>query len=68
MEMGLYSEQGGESIHAEFNAIKRSYTSMPCPEARIRAMIKEHYLWINPESRVLKPHVKKRKFSNLNSL
>ncbi|XP_065668529.1 uncharacterized protein LOC136088555 [Hydra vulgaris] len=56
---GFYGEQGGESIHMEFNKLKTIYQSIPCPT--LKSILKSHYRKTNPENMQLKPCVKKRK-------
>ncbi|XP_065663349.1 uncharacterized protein LOC136085802 isoform X2 [Hydra vulgaris] len=58
---GFYGEQGGESIHMEFNKLKTTYQSIPCPTLRLKSILKSHYQKTNPENMQLKPCVKKRK-------
>ncbi|XP_065662513.1 uncharacterized protein LOC136085135 isoform X2 [Hydra vulgaris] len=58
---GFYGEQGGESIHMEFNKLKTIYQSIPCPTLRLKSILKSHYQKTNPENMQLKPCLKKRK-------
>lgn len=58
--IGIYSEQGGESIHAEFNSLKRQYWQMHGTK-RLQSMMKEHYIRNNPLAKKMKPAVKSRK-------
>ena len=58
---GIYGEQGAESMHASFNAMKVNYRSMHKPVERLKAMLKEHYLRVHPKSISIKPVPKKRK-------
>lgn len=53
---GMYSEQGAESIHATFN-----YRSVYPASRRLQAMLKEHYMRVNPNSTARRPVIKKRK-------
>ena len=55
--LGLYGEQGGESIHAEFNSLKTTYCRMPSSVSRVYATMKEHYLRVNPAALKLKPKI-----------
>ena len=57
---GFYGEQGGESIHMEFNKLKTVYQSIPCSTMRLKSILKCHYMKTNPESMRLKPCIKKR--------
>ena len=60
--LGLYGEQGGESIHPEFNNLKRTYCMMKPNSRRLLAMLKEHHLRVHPEAKSMRPPIKKRKF------
>ena len=63
---GLYGEQGMESLHATFNSLRRSYTAMPVPTERLRSMMKEHFMRVNPDATSQKRFMatKKRKLLN----
>ena len=63
---GFYGEQGGESIHLEFNNLKRVYQSIPCPTKRLKSILKCHHQKTNSKSRVLTPESCKRKRKNEN--
>ena len=41
--LGFLGEQGAESIHARFNAIKRSYINMPNSVQRLECIMTEHF-------------------------
>ncbi|XP_065650839.1 uncharacterized protein LOC136078989 [Hydra vulgaris] len=58
---GFYGEQGGESIHHEFNKLKIIYQSIPSPTMRLKSILKSHHLKTNPKNRALRPKIKKRK-------
>ena len=58
---GLLGEQGAESVHKDFNAIKERYANMPNPVERIRSTLQEHHLRCSPQLRDAKPQVKRRK-------
>ena len=51
---GMYGEQGGESIHNEFNQLKTTYCRMQPVSRRPESMLQEHYKRIHPESKVVK--------------
>ena len=51
---GMYGEQGGESIHNEFNQLKITYCPMPPASRRLESMLQEHYRRIHPESKAVK--------------
>ena len=59
--LGMMGEQGSESIHARFNSIRGSYRSVPNPVERLRLILSEHYLQINPSNICMQPVYKKRK-------
>ena len=61
MGFGLLGEQGVESIHAHFNSLGRTYRSIPEEIARLRHLMKEHFLHIAPDNIAATPVVKKRK-------
>ena len=48
---GMYGEQGGESIHNEFNQLKITYCRMQTASRRLQSMLQEHYKSIHPESK-----------------
>ena len=48
--MGLMGEQGAESIHTCFNAIKRSYVGIPNKVNRLHRVLQEHHLRIDPDN------------------
>ena len=50
----LYGEQGGESIHNEFNQLKITYFWMQLASRRLESMLQEHYRRIHPESKAVK--------------
>ena len=47
-------EQGGESIHHEFNQLKTTYCRMQPASRRLESMLQEHYRRIHPESKAVK--------------
>ena len=59
---GMYGEQGGESIHNEFNKLKITYCWMQPASRRLESMLQEHYRRIHPESKAVKF---KNKFSRI---
>ena len=61
--LGFYGEQGGESIHHEFNRMKNNYSNIKNPVDRLKYIMKQHLLSTFPEAQVLKPQVKKRKLA-----
>ncbi len=61
--MGLLGEQGAESIHANFNAIEKSYSGIPNSKNRLLRVTQKHHLRVDPENIVVAPTIKKRKWS-----
>ena len=59
MGFGLLGEQGIESIHAHFNRLKRTYTSVPEEVDRLRTLMTEHLLHIAPEHVAATPDIKR---------
>ena len=58
--IGVYGEQGGESLHAEFNNLNRLFWHMKgC--CRLKSTLKEHYLRNHPKAKAMKPERKKIK-------
>lgn len=58
---GFLGEQGAESIHARFTAIRRNFTNMPNRVVRLQAILNEHLTQVCPENIVKYPIPKKRK-------
>lgn len=65
MGLGLYGEQGGESIHPEFNSLKATYASVRPHQARVKVMLEQHHLKVMPASKQLVPPIKRKKKDNL---
>ena len=59
--MGLLREQGAESIHAKFNSIERAYAGIPNLKDRLKRVVQEHFLTIDPENTVVTPVPMKNK-------
>ena len=57
---GLLGEQGIESVHAHFNNLGRTYRNIPEELARLRHLMKEHFLHIAPEHIAATPEIKRR--------
>ena len=59
--MGFHGEQGGETLHAEFNSLKRRHNGIKCPVQQILSIMKEHHTKTSPliQAHVIQP--KKRK-------
>ena len=58
--LGLYGEQGMEGLHATINKLKKTFIPLPDPEQRLRSLMKEHYMLVNPESKLNDLQPKKR--------
>ena len=58
--LGIYNEQGGESIHSEFNNIHMFYRMKPNTR-RLKCMMNEHHMRVHPMVKVLEPKIKARK-------
>ena len=56
----IYNEQGGESIHSEFNNIHMFYRMKPNTR-RLKCMMNEHHMRVHPMVKVLEPKIKARK-------
>ena len=46
--LGMIGEQGAESIHAYFNSLRKTYSTIPNPVDRLEYIMKEHFLHIAP--------------------
>ena len=57
---GLLGEQGAESIHASFNALKRTHSGIPDSLRRLKQMMVEHHLRVAPDNTTARPPVQKR--------
>ena len=45
--LGLYGEQGVESLHATMNSLKWVFICMPNEKERLKSIMKEHYMRTN---------------------
>ena len=63
--LGMYGEQGAESIHPEFNNLRSTYASVRPESARLKAMLEHHQLKVKPVTKSLTPSVKKRKLQDI---
>ena len=63
---GLLGEQGAESIHSRFDSLQRTYASVPNGVERLRNIMKEHLLSINPTNVAARPPPAKRMKTTLN--
>ena len=61
--LGMYGEQGGESIHPEFNRLKKTYASVRPNTARVKVMLEQHHLTVKPLAKSMTPQIKKRKIN-----
>jgi hypothetical protein len=60
--LGFLGEHGAESIHARFNALRRSFIRFPDRTKKLYSMMKEHLLQVCPENVDKKPEMVPRKF------
>ena len=44
----MMGEQGAESIHAYFNSLQRTYSTIPNAVERLEYIMKEHFLHVAP--------------------
>ena len=58
---GFYGEQGGESIHHEFKKMKERYSNIKPKTNRLKYLMTQHLLTVNPDAQSLKPVIKRRK-------
>ena len=58
--IGFYGEQGGESIHAEFNKLDHVYKAVKPATKRLKSMMESHYIKAHPRVQEEKPIIKKR--------
>jgi hypothetical protein len=58
---GFMGEQGGESIHSQFNNLERIYANIPNMVDRLYRIVQEHNLRIQPCNVALQPKIKRRK-------
>ena len=57
--IGVYGEQGGESLHAEFNNLNRLFWHMKgC--RWLESTIKEHFIRNHPNTKDMKPNAKSK--------
>ena len=65
---GFLGEQGIESIHAYFNTLARTYSSVRQLEQKLFLMLKEHILHVAPINVAARPEVKwyRKKVSRYN--
>lgn len=59
--LGLLGEQGGESIHAEFNSLKNTFSSVVRETDRMKMVVKQHCLSTLPRELAKVPTVKTSK-------
>ena len=58
--LGFYGEQGGESLHHEFKAMKNRYKNIRKPVECLTYMMNQHLSNLNPESQTLRPEASQR--------
>ena len=63
--LAFHGEQGGESIHAEFNKLERTAWGVRDPVKQLMVIMKEHHLKTAPEIQVSIPlKTRKRKIES----
>lgn len=62
--LGMYGEQGGESIHAEFNQLRKMYVSVPSRKDQLCYMLQQHHMKVRPVAQSMVPKIIKRKKLN----
>lgn len=58
---GIMGEQGAESLHSHFNYIERSYNNMRDRVERMRVLLKNHLLQVQPTNTSLEPPLLKNR-------
>lgn len=58
--VGMLGEQGVEGIHARFNTLERTYSSMSNRVERLKCVVSEHWRQVCPANVALQPPVQKR--------
>ena len=64
ISLGMYAEQGGESIHPEFNESFKRYSCMPSDKDHILCLLREHHMKVRPNAKILVPETVKRNLKN----
>lgn len=57
----LCGEQGDKSIHSRFNYLGRNFAPLAKGVERLRSVMKEHFLHINPQNVAARPPPAKRR-------
>lgn len=58
--LGFLGEQGAESIHRRFNALRRNYVTMPSPVLRLEAILRDHLNQVVPQNIDKLPKIAKK--------
>lgn len=58
--LGFFGKQGGESIHHKFVGLSTQFIHVKPDTSRLKKMLKEHYIKINPLNREIIPEKKRR--------
>lgn len=53
--LGLFKEQGGDSIHHEFAGLSTQFIYVNPDTSRLKKMMEEHFIKTNPENREIMP-------------
>ena len=59
--MGFHGEQGGESIHAQFNEMTANSRGIVCPLKRTLSVLQDHLTLVSPTIQAKRPKIAKRK-------
>ena len=58
---GFHGEQGGEGLHAIFNGLARTYSTIRNPAQQLLLMVREHQVQVSPLTDDLRPLPKRKK-------
>ena len=59
--LGLLGEQGGESLHAEFNGLSTAFSGVVCKVDRLAMTVKQHSLTTFPQQLAKIPQPQRRR-------
>lgn len=65
--LGVYGEQGGESIHAKFNLMK-TYNSVKPAKTGLKCVLEQHIMKVQPVVKSFTPAIKKEKLKMFSCL
>ena len=61
LDLDLWVNRGGESIHSQFNNLERIYGNTPNMVGKLHRIVQEHHLRVVPSNIAVQPRVKRRK-------